>query len=130
MSAFGFEGRKVLLTIGLLSPNKGIETFIEALPAIVARHPDVLYVVLGASHPHLVAQDGERYREWLEARTVELGVSDNVCFINAFVEKMMLLDYLAAADIYVTPYLNAAQITSGRSEEHTSELQSLMRISY
>ncbi len=112
-AAFGFDGRKVLLTFGLLSPNKGIETMIEALPRIAARYPDVLYVILGATHPHLLAQEGEAYRERLAARVDELGVSGNVCFINAFVETNLLLDYLAAADIYVTPYLNAAQITSG-----------------
>src|SRR3546814_3330368 len=107
---FGFAGRKVLLTFGLLSPNKGIETVIEALPAVVERHPDVLYVILGATHPHLVANEGESYRDRLAARAAELGVSETVCFINAFVETGTLLDYLAAAD---------------RSEEHKSELQSL-----
>lgn len=110
---FGFAGRKVLLTFGLLSPNKGIETVIEALPAVAERHPDVLYVILGATHPHLVANEGESYRDRLAARAAELGVSENVCFINAFVETGTLLDYLAAADVYVTPYLNEAQITSG-----------------
>lgn len=110
---FGFQDRKVLLTFGLLSPNKGIETIIEAMPAITARHPDALYVILGATHPHLVAQEGEAYRDKLTARAEALGVSANVCFINTFVETGMLLDYLAAADIYVTPYLHAAQITSG-----------------
>ncbi|HET8612315.1 MAG TPA: glycosyltransferase family 4 protein [Sphingomonas sp.] len=110
---FGLQGHRVLLTFGLLSPNKGIETMIRALPAIVARHPDVLYVVLGATHPHLVAQEGEAYRDGLKALAAALGVADHVRFENGFVEQSLLLDWLAAADIYVTPYLNEAQITSG-----------------
>lgn len=110
---FDFNGRKVLLTFGLLSPNKGIETMIRAMPDIVAAHPDALYVVLGATHPHLVIQQGEAYRERLAALARELGVADHVRFINAFTETEQLLDYLEAVDIYVTPYLNEAQITSG-----------------
>jgi glycosyltransferase involved in cell wall biosynthesis len=110
---FGFEGRRVLLTFGLLSPNKGIDTMIRAMPAIVARHADALYVVLGATHPHLVAHEGEAYREGLMTLAEELGVSDHVRFIDGFVEKEALIDHIAAADIYVTPYLNEAQITSG-----------------
>jgi glycosyltransferase involved in cell wall biosynthesis len=110
---FGCAGRRVLLTFGLLSPNKGIETMIRALPAIAARHPDVLYVVLGATHPHLVAHEGEAYRERLVALAAELGVTQHVRFIDGFVEQPRLLDFLAAADIYVTPYLNEQQITSG-----------------
>jgi len=110
---FGFAGHKVLLTFGLLSPNKGIETIIRALPQIVAEHPDALYVVLGATHPHLVAREGERYRESLIALASELGVAGNVRFIDGFLEQEQLLDYLQAADIYVTPYLSATQITSG-----------------
>ena len=103
----------MLLTFGLLSPNKGIETLIRALPDVVATHPDVLYVVLGATHPHLVAREGEAYRERLIALGQELGVADHIRFVDGFVEQDALLDYLAAADIYVTPYLNEAQITSG-----------------
>ncbi len=110
---FGFAGHRVLLTFGLLSPNKGIDTMIRAMPAIVARHPDALYVVLGATHPHLVAHEGEAYREGLVALAAELGVSAHVRFIDGFVEKEALIDHIAAADIYVTPYLNEAQITSG-----------------
>ncbi len=110
---FGFEGRDVLLTFGLLSPNKGIETVITALPQIVAAHPEALYVVLGATHPHLVAREGEAYRERLRTLAEDMGVADNVRFIDGFLEQDLLLDYLAAADIYVTPYLNEAQITSG-----------------
>jgi len=110
---FGFSGRDVLLTFGLLSPNKGIETIIRALPAIAAIHPDVLYVVLGATHPQLVARDGESYRESMVRLATELGVERHVRFINEFAENDRLLDYLEAVDIYVTPYLNEAQITSG-----------------
>ncbi len=111
--AFGFENRRVLLTFGLLSPNKGIETMIRALPAIVAAHPEILYVVLGATHPHLVAHEGETYREGLMALAADLGVSDHVRFIDGFLAQDRLIDYLIAADIYVTPYLNEAQVTSG-----------------
>lgn len=110
---FGFADRRVLLTFGLLSPNKGIETMIRAMPAIVAIHPDALYVVLGATHPHLVAQQGEAYRESLIALARELGVEENVRFIEGFLEQQRLLDYLQATDVYVTPYLNETQITSG-----------------
>jgi len=110
---FGWEGRKVALTFGLLAPNKGIETMIAALPEIVAQHPDLLYVVLGATHPNLVAHEGEAYRERLHALAAEKDVADHVQFIDAFVEQDELLDYLQAADVYVTPYNNPAQITSG-----------------
>jgi glycosyltransferase involved in cell wall biosynthesis len=112
-SQFGFEGRDVLLTFGLLSPNKGIEVMIRALPAIKAARPDVLYVVLGATHPHVFAADGEAYRETLIALAAELGVADNVAFVNSYVDTDLLIAYLSAADIYVTPYLTEAQITSG-----------------
>jgi glycosyltransferase involved in cell wall biosynthesis len=110
---FGFGGHRVLLTFGLLSPNKGIETLIRALPAIVAAHPDTLYVVLGATHPHLVAREGEAYRDNLKNLAAELGVENAVRFIDGFLGQERLLDYLQAADIYVTPYLTETQITSG-----------------
>jgi glycosyltransferase involved in cell wall biosynthesis len=110
---FGWEGRDVVLTFGLLAPNKGIETIIEALPAVAERHPNLLYVVLGATHPNLVAHEGEAYRDRLKALAEERGVGGNVAFIDAFVEHNELIDYLQAADIYATPYLNPAQITSG-----------------
>jgi glycosyltransferase involved in cell wall biosynthesis len=110
---FGFDGHRVLLTFGLLSPNKGIETLIRALPAIVAAHPDTLYVVLGATHPHLVAREGEAYRDNLKNLAAELGVENAVRFIDGFLDQERLLDYLQAADIYVTPYLTETQITSG-----------------
>jgi glycosyltransferase involved in cell wall biosynthesis len=111
--AFGLEGRKVMLTFGLLSPNKGLEVMIRALPRIVARHPDVTYLVLGATHPHLVAREGEAFRDGLMAQARDLGVGDNIQFVNRFVDTDLLLDYLSAADLYVTPYLHEAQITSG-----------------
>ena len=110
---FGWEGRKTILTFGLVGPGKGIETMIAAIPAIVAQHPDALYAILGATHPNLVAHEGERYREGLMAQAEELGVSDNIVFIDRFVEHDELIDYLQAADIYATPYTNPAQITSG-----------------
>ncbi len=110
---FGWEGREVVLTFGLLAPNKGIETIIAAMPEVVAAHPDALYVVLGATHPNLVAHEGEAYRDRLKALAAERGVADHVQFIDAFVEQDELIDYLQAADIYATPYTNPAQITSG-----------------
>ena len=110
---FGWSGRRVILTFGLLAPGKGIETIIEAMPAVVAKHPDAMYVVLGATHPNLVAHEGERYRDQLKAQAATLGVGDNIAFIDAFVDHDDLIDYLQAADIYATPYLNPAQITSG-----------------
>lgn len=111
--AFGWEGREVILTFGLLAPNKGIETMIAALPQVVANHPRALYVILGATHPNLVAHEGEAYRDRLKALVAEKGVADHVEFIDAFVEHDELIDYLQAADLYVTPYSNPAQITSG-----------------
>ena len=110
---FGFADRRVLLTFGLLSPNKGIETLIRAMPAIVAAHPDTLYVVLGATHPHLVSREGEAYRHTLMALADELGVGESVRFVDGFLAQNELLDYIQSADIYVTPYLTETQITSG-----------------
>lgn len=110
---FGWEGRQVILTFGLLAPSKGIETVIRAMPAVAANHPDALYVVLGATHPNLVAHEGEAYRDRLHALATELGVERNVTFVDSFVEQDELLDFLQAADIYATPYPGAAQITSG-----------------
>ena len=110
---FGVEGKTVLLTFGLLSPNKGIENVIEALPAIVAQHPEVVYIVLGATHPHVIAHEGESYRLKLERLAEDRGVTRNVIFYNRFVTLEELTDFIGAADIYITPYLNQAQITSG-----------------
>lgn len=109
----GLAGHDVLMTFGLLSPGKGLETMIEALPAIVASHPCALYVILGATHPHLLAREGEAYRERLRALAADLGVAAHVRWVDTFVETDALLDYLGAADVYVTPYLGAQQMTSG-----------------
>jgi glycosyltransferase involved in cell wall biosynthesis len=112
-AAFGLEGRKALLTFGLLAPDKGIDHMIRAMPAIVERHPDASYIVLGATHPNLVRQEGDKLRESLVALAEELGVADNVRFIDRFVDLPELLDRLQATDIYVTPYMNPLQVTSG-----------------
>ncbi|BBC70929.1 glycosyl transferase family 1 [Altererythrobacter sp. B11] len=109
----GLAGRHVLMTFGLLDPGKGIERVIEALPAIVARHPETVYRIVGATHPNLVAAEGEAYRERLQALTRELGVSDHVLWDNRFLETEELLDQLEACDIYITPYFNMQQSTSG-----------------
>jgi glycosyltransferase involved in cell wall biosynthesis len=111
--AFGLEGKTVILTFGLLSPNKGIETMIDAMPGIVAACPNAVYVVLGATHPNLVRDQGETHRDSLVARVRELGLEDHVVFFNQYVELDKLLDFIAMSDVYVTPYLNEAQITSG-----------------
>ncbi len=110
---FGVEGRMVLLTFGLLGPGKGIEHVIEALPEIVQAHPNVVYLVLGATHPHLVAREGEKYRLGLERLAEERGVKEHVIFHNRFVSQEDLAEFIGATDIYITPYLNEAQITSG-----------------
>jgi glycosyltransferase involved in cell wall biosynthesis len=110
---YGVEGRKVLMTFGLLSPGKGIETMIEALPAIVARHPETVYIVLGATHPHVIKEQGESYRLYLQRRARELGIGDHLIFHNRFVDQQELCEYLGATDIYVSPYPNAEQIVSG-----------------
>jgi glycosyltransferase involved in cell wall biosynthesis len=112
-SRFGWQEREMLMTFGLLAPDKGIRHMIEAMPAIVAAHPQALYAVVGATHPNLVRNQGEALREELIARAQELGVDRNIQFIDSFVEQEELLDMLQASDVYVTPYLNMAQVTSG-----------------
>ena len=109
----GIEGKSVIFTFGLLSPDKGIEHVIDALPAILARYPDTVYVVLGATHPHIKERYGESYRESLERRAQGLGVESSMIFHNRFVSRGELVKFLSAADIYVTPYLNPEQSTSG-----------------
>ncbi|HEX8155507.1 MAG TPA: glycosyltransferase family 4 protein [Thermoanaerobaculia bacterium] len=109
----GVEGRPLILTFGLLSPDKGIEYVIDALPTVLAHFPDAVYIVLGATHPHIVERHGETYRLMLEDRAKRLGVDGNVIFHNRFVSQAELSEFLAAADIYITPYLNPEQITSG-----------------
>jgi glycosyltransferase involved in cell wall biosynthesis len=108
----GFVG-KTILTFGLLSPSKGIETVIDAMPEIIKSCPDALYVVLGATHPNLVQREGEAYRDSLTARVQELGIEDHVVFCNQFVDQTTLLDFISMCDVYVTPYLDEMQLTSG-----------------
>ncbi len=110
---FGFVGKTVILTFGLLSPNKGIETVIDAMPEIIKSRPNAVYVILGATHPNLVRDQGEAYRESLAARVQELGIEDHVVFFNRFVDQATLLDFISMCDVYATPYLNEAQMTSG-----------------
>jgi glycosyltransferase involved in cell wall biosynthesis len=110
---FGTEGKFVLLTFGLLSPNKGIENVIRSLPAILAKHPNVVYVVSGVTHPHILKRDGERYRNQLEELAAQLGISAHVIFNNRFVSTEELIEHVGAADIYVTPYRQEAQVVSG-----------------
>lgn len=108
-----FKDRKTLFTFGLISRNKGLETVIEALPEVVKTHPDVHYVILGSTHPGVLRHNGEEYRESLKKLASKLGVEKHVSFVNKFVSEEELHDYLTACDIYITPYLNEAQITSG-----------------
>lgn len=110
---FGVEGKIVLLSFGLLSANKGIENVISALPNILAKHPNVVYIILGATHPHVLQHDGETYRLSLQWLAQEKGVESQVIFFNRFVSLEELVEFIGAADIYITPYLNEAQITSG-----------------
>lgn len=110
---FAVEGRLVLLTFGLLSPNKGIEHVLNALPAIIAEFPQVVYLVLGATHPNLLRDQGEAYRLGLERLAKKNGVDQHVIFYNRFVDLPELKDFIGAADVYVTPYLNEQQIVSG-----------------
>src|SRR5207237_438827 len=107
----GVEGRPLILTFGLLSPDKGIEHVIDALPTILSHYPDAVYIILGATHPHIIERQGETYRLMLEDRAKRLGVDGNVIFHNRFVSQAELSELLAAADIYITPYLNPDQIT-------------------
>lgn len=110
---FRLENRKLLLTFGLISRNKGIETAIRALPAVIEKHPSVLYIVLGKTHPNVLRHAGEEYRIFLTKLVNDLNLQNNVLLINKFVNQKDLFKYLHACDIYITPYLNEAQITSG-----------------
>jgi len=112
-SAFGFVGRSVILTFGLLSPSKGVDVVIDAMPAILRSRPDAVYVVLGATHPNLIRDQGEAYREGLVARARALGVAEHVVFLDQFVDQATLLRFISMCDVYVTPYRNEAQMTSG-----------------
>ena len=110
---FGVEGKIVLLSFGLLSSNKGIETVISALPDIVARYPDIVYIIVGATHPHVIQHEGETYRLSLQWLAQQKNVESNVIFYNRFVSLEELIEFISAADIYITPYHNEAQIASG-----------------
>lgn len=110
---FGVEGKNVLLTFGLLSPNKGIECVLKALPEVLKEFPETVYIVLGATHPNLLREQGESYRLGLERLVQDLGIKKNVAFYNRFVEPAELIEFIGAADLYITSYLNPAQITSG-----------------
>ena len=111
--SFGTEGKTVLLTFGLLSPNKGIETVIEALPRILSRHREVVYIVAGATHPHIKRREGDQYRLQLQALARKLGVQQNVIFHNRFVTPEEMAQFVGSADIYITPYRHEAQAVSG-----------------
>ncbi|MEK7732247.1 MAG: glycosyltransferase family 4 protein, partial [Planctomycetota bacterium] len=110
---FEVEGKMVMLTSGLLSPNKGIASVIKALPAILAKTPNVVYLVVGATHPHVLRREGESYRLDVERLVQDCGVEGSVVFHNRFVSSQELVTFLGAADIYITPYINEAQIVSG-----------------
>jgi glycosyltransferase involved in cell wall biosynthesis len=110
---FGFAGKKIILTFGLLSPNKGIEIMLDAMPSIIKSCPNAVYIILGATHPNLVRHQGEAYRDSLTARVRELGIEDHVVFFNQFVDQATLLNFISMCDVYATPYLNEAQMTSG-----------------
>lgn len=111
--AFGTEGKDVLLTFGLLSPNKGIENVIRALPKILSRHSNVVYMVSGATHPHVLRREGDKYRVYLQNLAKELGVEANVIFRNRFVSPQEMAELISAADIYITAYKHKAQVVSG-----------------
>jgi glycosyltransferase involved in cell wall biosynthesis len=111
--AFGTEGKEVLLTFGLLSPNKGIENVIQALPKILSRHSNVIYMVAGATHPHVLRREGDKYRVYLQKLASGLGVGANVIFRNRFVSPQEMVELIGAADIYITPYKHKAQVVSG-----------------
>ncbi len=111
--SFGTEGKDVLLTFGLLSPNKGVENVIQALPAILKHHPNVVYMISGVTHPHLLRREGEKYRRYLHNLSKELGVESQVIFLNRFVSPEELVELIGAADIYITPYKSKGQVVSG-----------------
>lgn len=110
---FGVEGKAVLVTFGLLSPNKGIENVIEALPQILSKHKNVVYIVAGATHPHILRREGDKYRAHLQALAKEVGVESQVIFHNRFVSPEEMVEFIGAADIYITPYRHEAQVVSG-----------------
>jgi glycosyltransferase involved in cell wall biosynthesis len=107
------EGSPLILTFGLLSQNKGIENVLRALPAVISQYPDLVYLILGATHPLVKKSQGETYRQYLKNMVYELGLESNVIFHDKFVEKEELCNYILASDIYVSPYLSKEQIVSG-----------------
>ncbi len=109
----GLDGRKIISTFGLVGPGKGLEYAIGAMPTVVARHPDALYLIAGQTHPELLRNQGEQYRNKLTTTVDELGLSDHVAFVNQYLEQKDIIEYLLATDVYVTPYLDPNQITSG-----------------
>jgi glycosyltransferase involved in cell wall biosynthesis len=110
---FGVEGKAVLLTFGLLSPNKGIENVIQALPKILSKHKNVVYIIAGATHPHILRREGEKYRTYLQTLAKDMGLESQVIFHNRFVSPEEMVEFIGAADIYVTPYRHEAQVVSG-----------------
>src|SRR3981081_2244460 len=110
---FGVEGKAVLLTFGLLSPNKGIENVIQALPQILSKHKNVAYIVAGATHPHILRREGDKYRASLQALAKEVGVESQVIFYDRFVSPEEMAEFIGAADIYITPYRHEQQVVSG-----------------
>src|SRR3984893_16365216 len=110
---FGTEGKSVLLTFGLLSPNKGVENVIKAMPSILAHHKNVVYMISGVTHPHILRREGDKYREYLQKLARDLGVQDSVIFRNKFVSPEELVELIGAADIYITPYKHKGQVVSG-----------------
>jgi glycosyltransferase involved in cell wall biosynthesis len=108
-----FKGKKLLMTFGLINRGKGLETVIRALPKIVAKHPDTIYAIVGNTHPVVARMYGEEYRDGLKLLATELKVNKHLLFINRFLPERELINYLSATDIYITPYLNEAQISSG-----------------
>jgi len=127
---FGTEGKEVLLTFGLLSPNKGIENVIRALPAILSRHVNVVYMVSGVTHPHILRREGDKYRHYLQNLAKELGVEANVIFRNRFVSPQEMMELIGAADIYITPYKHKAQVVSGTLAYALSAGKAIISTSY
>lgn len=109
----GLAGRTIVTTFGLVDPRKGLEYAVEAMPAVVRHHPDLLYLIIGETHPDVVRQFGERYREMLRSLIDRLGLADHVVFMDRYLSQREIVDHLAATDVYVTPYLDPDQITSG-----------------
>jgi len=109
----GLRDRKVIMTFGLIGPNKGIEVMIRARPQVVQADPEALYVVVGTTHPEIVKRDGYKYADWLRRLVSELGLNNHLAFYNQFVTKRQLRKFLAATDVYVTPYMHKEQLTSG-----------------